>query len=492
MHQHMPSSGHRTSSHSKDKDTRKIDLNSKHKDKNAASYRGATNHVIKSSNERSKHRKAQGPLRGCGNWSEHISSSGKKYFYNNVSEVSQWEKPKDWNDSSAVDLKSRDKTKSSQKSNMKPNRSLQASSSGQSQSSSHTHADADKDYRNRHKDYCDRDYRTKATTGDRDYRDVDYRDVSSVRKGDPKDALQRSVSTDKDYRTSQSVTSTTNCHVPASVATATSGSNGQVLVKTDIYLPSTGEFYDYSSWDGKAKLDQAKGVNGGINCQKTALNSQKLLHDETSSNGKSSAESKLNENAASAFVRKLSNVLTQAATTSNDNKNKTEGGLQSVFQLLLNAAANQKSSTSGERDPQHEAERSASNEAPPAKRPCLESDESRKPQDKSNNSNLAPGEPPPPEFPYLESLRDVFDRTSITHVHGWPAEQFEIQCHRLGDDFHRFIVDHLSELSAQLTNARSDVRASEIRSTLQEQRILYIRQQIKDLERTVNSAGPFT
>lgn len=29
-------------------------------------------------------------------WSEHISSSGKKYYYNCRTEVSQWEKPKEW------------------------------------------------------------------------------------------------------------------------------------------------------------------------------------------------------------------------------------------------------------------------------------------------------------------------------------------------------------------------------------------------------------
>ena len=34
----------------------------------------------------------------CGDWSEHVSSSGKRYYYNCKTEVSQWEKPKDWND----------------------------------------------------------------------------------------------------------------------------------------------------------------------------------------------------------------------------------------------------------------------------------------------------------------------------------------------------------------------------------------------------------
>ena len=34
----------------------------------------------------------------CGDWTEHYSSTGKKYYYNCKTEVSQWEKPKDWTD----------------------------------------------------------------------------------------------------------------------------------------------------------------------------------------------------------------------------------------------------------------------------------------------------------------------------------------------------------------------------------------------------------
>ena len=33
-----------------------------------------------------------------GDWSEHVSSSGKKYYYNCKLEVSQWEKPREWVD----------------------------------------------------------------------------------------------------------------------------------------------------------------------------------------------------------------------------------------------------------------------------------------------------------------------------------------------------------------------------------------------------------
>lgn len=35
-------------------------------------------------------------LTRIGDWSEHVSSSGKKYYYNCKTEVSQWEKPKEW------------------------------------------------------------------------------------------------------------------------------------------------------------------------------------------------------------------------------------------------------------------------------------------------------------------------------------------------------------------------------------------------------------
>uniref|UniRef100_A0A1I8AAP0 WW domain-containing protein n=1 Tax=Steinernema glaseri TaxID=37863 RepID=A0A1I8AAP0_9BILA len=34
--------------------------------------------------------------RSIGNWTEHFSSSGKRYFYNHKTEVSQWEKPQEW------------------------------------------------------------------------------------------------------------------------------------------------------------------------------------------------------------------------------------------------------------------------------------------------------------------------------------------------------------------------------------------------------------
>jgi len=47
----------------------------------------------------------------------------------------------------------------------------------------------------------------------------------------------------------------------------------------------------------------------------------------------------------------------------------------------------------------------------------------------------------------------------------------------------------LSKVSSELKMARSLVRLTDIQATLQEQKILFLRQQIKDLEASDTSAG---
>uniref|UniRef100_A0A182SM71 WW domain-containing protein n=1 Tax=Anopheles maculatus TaxID=74869 RepID=A0A182SM71_9DIPT len=45
--------------------------------------------IVNQSNDRDR-------VSRVGDWSEHVSSSGKKYYYNCKTEVSQWEKPREW------------------------------------------------------------------------------------------------------------------------------------------------------------------------------------------------------------------------------------------------------------------------------------------------------------------------------------------------------------------------------------------------------------
>uniref|UniRef100_H2ZIN8 WW domain-containing protein n=1 Tax=Ciona savignyi TaxID=51511 RepID=H2ZIN8_CIOSA len=194
------------------------------KQKHPQNNKAATNHSAKANS--AKHQK--GALRSFGNWSEHVSSSGKIYYYHNKSEVSQWEKPKEWIDSKAVDLKAHDKSKTSQRGGANLNRSNSKPGSSEA------------DYR---RGNHDRDYRNKP---DRDYRDVDYRDNQSKE-------IRRVTSVDKDYRPRD--------HTATSV-----GSNGHPLTQNKDYVPSTGEFYDYSTWGSRA-TPQVNGLSSSENTQ---------------------------------------------------------------------------------------------------------------------------------------------------------------------------------------------------------------------------------
>lgn len=48
------------------------------------------------SSQKSRDREYSKKDKYSGDWSEHVSSSGKKYYYNCKTEVSQWEKPREW------------------------------------------------------------------------------------------------------------------------------------------------------------------------------------------------------------------------------------------------------------------------------------------------------------------------------------------------------------------------------------------------------------
>ena len=74
----------------RDKDRDRERDNPRDRDRTRDSDRRSSNHDRGSTQEEKPSR--------VGDWSEHVSSSGKKYYYNCKSEVSQWEKPSDWVD----------------------------------------------------------------------------------------------------------------------------------------------------------------------------------------------------------------------------------------------------------------------------------------------------------------------------------------------------------------------------------------------------------
>ncbi|XP_078519517.1 WW domain-containing adapter protein with coiled-coil isoform X3 [Lissotriton helveticus] len=84
------------------------------------------------------------------------------------------------------------------------------------------------------------------------------------------------------------------------------------------------------------------------------------------------------------------------------------------------------------------------------------------------------------------TLATHFNENLIKHVQGWPADHAEKQASRLREESHNMGSIHMSEICTELKNLRSLVRVCEIQATLREQRILFLRQQIKELEKLKN------
>ncbi|XP_075229440.1 WW domain-containing adapter protein with coiled-coil wacky isoform X1 [Lycorma delicatula] len=80
------------------------------------------------------------------------------------------------------------------------------------------------------------------------------------------------------------------------------------------------------------------------------------------------------------------------------------------------------------------------------------------------------------------SLANHYRDDLVNHVRGWPADVYEKQAQKLSEEAHNFGSLQCTRVSADLKSARAIVRLTEIQATLQEQRVLFLRQQIKMLE----------
>ncbi|XP_034558585.1 WW domain-containing adapter protein with coiled-coil-like isoform X2 [Notolabrus celidotus] len=87
---------------------------------------------------------------------------------------------------------------------------------------------------------------------------------------------------------------------------------------------------------------------------------------------------------------------------------------------------------------------------------------------------------------FTPTLAAHFDENLIRHIQGWPSENTEKQAARLHEDIHNMGSLYMSEICTEMKNLRSLVRVCEIQATLREQRILFLRQQSKELDKLKN------
>lgn len=123
------------------------------------------------------------------------------------------------------------------------------------------------------------------------------------------------------------------------------------------------------------------------------------------------------------------------------------------------------------------------NKSPVSEKSAISSTRHESPPQSVTNISAISSASLKPSVPTLTpSLANYFKEDLISHVTGWQADHAEKQANKYSDESHD-IGSHLcTRVSAELKMARSLVRLTEIQSTLQEQRILFATQQIRNVE----------
>uniref|UniRef100_A0A8B9QLC4 WW domain-containing adapter protein with coiled-coil n=1 Tax=Apteryx owenii TaxID=8824 RepID=A0A8B9QLC4_APTOW len=407
-------------------------------------------------------------------WSEHISSSGKKYYYNCRTEVSQWEKPKEW-----LEREQRQKEASKMSVNSFPK---------------------------------DRDYRrevmqaTAASGFASGMEDKHSSDASSML---PQNILsQTSRHNDRDYRLPRAETHSSSTPVqhpikPVVHPTATPST----VPPSPFSLQSDHQPKKSFDANGASTLSKLPTSTSSIPSQKTE---RKVLTAAVTQASLQSILHKILTAGPSAF--NITSLISQAAQLST----QAQPSNQSPMSLTSDASSprsyvspristpqtntvplkplmttppvssQQKVTTPGVKQgpalqsaPQQPviADKQAGHE-PASPRSLQRSSSQRSPSPGPNhtsstsasNSTSAPQNTSVrPTCSLTPTLAAHFNENLIKHVQGWPADHAEKQASRLREEAHNMGSVHMSEICTELKNLRSLVRVCEIQATLREQ-----------------------
>ncbi|KAL3040820.1 hypothetical protein OYC64_011749 [Pagothenia borchgrevinki] len=408
-------------------------------------------------------------------WSEHISSSGKKYYYNCRTEVSQWEKPKEW---------------------------------------------------------LEREQRQKETTKTAVVnsfpKDRDYRREAMQASAAPGFTAAKSAQVEKPAATQSSSSS------GSGGLNASSGPHGSsastVPVSPVLQSPAPPLLHDPTLLRqllpalqtalqlNNASVDMAK-INEVLTAAVTQASLQSMLHKILTAGPSAfnittilSQAAQLSNQAAQQSNQSPMSLTSDASSPrsyvspristpqSNAGHNKPLHNTQPAISHSKVSTTSGKQSShpqpssqqtlSSEKQHSHDAstasprnlQRQGSHRSPsPGPNHVSSSSSSHAP-----NSASAPPSASAARTSFTPSLAAHFNENLIKHVQGWPAEHAEKQASRLREEAHTMGSICMSENCTELKNLRSLVRVCEIQATLREQRILFLRQQIKELEKLKN------
>ncbi|KAM9844470.1 WW domain-containing adapter protein with coiled-coil-like isoform 3-T3 [Aulostomus maculatus] len=353
-------------------------------------------------------------------WTEHISSSGKKYYYNCRTEVSQWEKPKD-----LLEREQRQKDSVKMAANSFPR---------------------DMDYRQE----ALQDKATKTTSGD-----------------------QSTASNSGHFSSSSQSLNTAPSSTPSTTSSSSSSSSSTAQLTQSVQSPSPALLQD------PALLHQLlPALQATLQMNNGSMDMAKLNEAQHSSQSPVS--------------------LTSDASSPRPYVSPRNGTPQSTQKPLLGGHPGSISSSQTRASMSSGKQGSATLTPTTEKRPedprtlqqrsqeilCTGSNVSAAALPQAASSSATSQADTPSSF--TPTLAAHFDENLIRHIQGWPSENTEKQAARLREDIHNMGSLYMSEICTEMKNLRSLVRVSEIQATLREQRILFLRQQSKELDKLKN------
>ncbi|XP_028290196.1 WW domain-containing adapter protein with coiled-coil isoform X2 [Gouania willdenowi] len=413
-------------------------------------------------------------------WSEHISSSGKKYYYNCRTEVSQWEKPKEW-------LEREQKQKETTKTavvNSFPK---------------------------------DRDYRREAMQASA----PGFTGPKSAQVEKPSAAAgatqSLSSSGSGSLNTSSGPAGSSASTVPVSPVLQ---SPAPPLLQDPSLLRQLLPALQTALQLNNASVDMAK-INEVLTAAVTQASLQSMLHKILTAGPSAFNITTILSQAAQLNQAQQSNQSPMSLTSDASSPRsyvspristpQTNAGPLKPLLSTPTAISQPKVSTAAVKQTSHPqpspqqpftSEKQQSHDAAPAASPrtLQRQGSQRSPSpgpnhvasgSSSNNapnsaSNPSSASTTRPSCSFTPTLAAHFNENLIKHVQGWPAEHAEKQASRLREEAHTMGSICMSENCTELKNLRSLVRVSEIQATLREQRILFLRQQIKELEKLKN------
>ncbi|XP_034071279.1 WW domain-containing adapter protein with coiled-coil-like isoform X1 [Gymnodraco acuticeps] len=400
-------------------------------------------------------------------WTEHISSSGKKYYYNCRTEVSQWEKPKD-----LLEREQRQKDPVKMPANSFPR---------------------DMDYR---QEALQDKASTKATSGDQSTASNSGHSSSSS--------------------SSQSLNSAPGAlgSTPSAMSSSTSSSSSSGQAPPSVQSPSPALLQD------PALLHQLlPALQATLQMNNGNMDMAKLNEVLAAAVTQASLRSVLHKLLTAGPAFNITALLSAA-----QHSNQAQHSSQSPVSLTSDASSPRPYVSPRNGTPQSSQKpplgmhpggvtssqtRGSMSSAKQGPVPVPQTAEKR-PEDPriiqqrssqellcsgSNAPGAALSHAPPgsssltqPDNPgtFTPSLATHFDESLIRHIQGWPSENTEKQAARLREDIHNMGSLYMSEICTEMKNLRSLVRVCEIQATLREQRILFLRQQSKELDKLKN------